>query len=194
MELPRDEKWATLVEGRYSVRVSPALAYEVSVPDQTRAFEGRFLNTPPPGGSIGSIVFATPAPADDTWLPRHPCRDHTPTPVGPSLADFAEALTRQPGLDVSEPRPIRMDGQDGLRVDIELAEGLVASKCEDATVSLFSAGSDDWEWDQNLQARWYILDVDGERVVVHDQCIHCTAPHARAAQRMVESITFHSRA
>ena len=194
MELPRDQQWATLSEGRYLVRVSPSLAYEVSVPDQTRAFEGRFLNTPPPGGSFGSIVFATPTPADDTWLPRHPCRDHTPTRVGPTVADFAEALTRQPGLNVSEPRPISMDGKDGLWVDVKSAEGLVASTCEDATVSLFSAGSDDWEWDQELQARWYILDVDGDRVVVHDQCIHCTAPHARAAQRMIESITFHSNA
>jgi hypothetical protein len=105
--------------------------------------------------------------------------------------DFAEALVQQPGLGVSDPRPISLDGKDGLSVDVELAEGLVASTCEDATVSLFSAGSDDWGWDADLQARWYILDVDGERVVVHDQCIHCSTSHLRAAQRMIESITFH---
>ena len=166
--LDQGQRWASMEQGRYAVRLSSSLTYEVDVPDSWRVFLGRFLNTPPSGAH--SIFFVSEAPARGTELPRHPCDDPTGTPVGPSVSALADGLRGQPVLEVSKPDPVTVAGSHGLYVDVRIPESVDAASCIDGTVALFTSGSDEWGWQEGFVAHWWILDVDGERVVINGQC------------------------
>lgn len=118
--LERDQRWATLEQGRYALQVSSSMSYEVDVPDRWRVHQGRFLNSPP---QEKTIFFVSSAPKKSTELPQHPCDDPTGTRVGPSVRDLANGLRDQPVLQVSEPDPVTVDGHDGLYVDVRIPEG-----------------------------------------------------------------------
>jgi hypothetical protein len=187
--LPQGTRWASMRQGRYAVPLTPALTYEVDVPDHWKVFLGRFLNTPPSGSN--SIFFISSAAADDTWVPRHPCRDHTVTPVGPTVSDLAAALRRQPVLRVGEPVPVTVNGNSGMYVDVRIPDEVDSSRCVADTVALFSSGSDEWGWEEGLVGHWWILDVDGERVVINGQCdTACADDDLETLTTMAESVTF----
>ena len=191
MPLSQDTRWASMRQGRYAVQLTPSLAYEVDVPDQWKVFLGRFLNTPPSGSN--SIFFVSSAPADDTWLPRHPCRDHTVMPVGPTVGDLAADLRRQPVLRVGDPVPVTVNGNSGLYLEVRIPDEVDSSTCVADTVALFSSGSDEWGWEEGFIGHWWILDVDGTRIVVMPQCdTGCTTGDFATLTTMAESITFTS--
>ena len=197
LPLSRDTRWATMRQGRYAVEVTASLRYELDVPDRWKVLSGRFLNTPPSGAS--SIFFASQAPADDTWLPRHPCRDHSVTPVGPDVADLAAGLRQQPVLQVSKPVAVTVDGYSGLYLEVRIPDEVDAGRCVDDIVHLFSIGRngdvlrEEWQWEEGFVGRWWILDVDGKRIVVMPQCdTDCTAHDLNVLTTMAESVTFTS--
>jgi hypothetical protein len=182
-------EWAVMREGRYEVRVSDALSYQVEVPDGWEVLDGRYLNSPP--SNADEIFFVAGAPAEGTGVPRHPCRDHASVAVGPSVADLAEAVRRQPVLDVSRPVPVTVDGHEGLFLEVGVGVEFDATACVEGEVAFFLAGADAWAWAQGYVAKWWILDVDGDRVVVMAQCdVPCSEPHVEAMTTMAESLTF----
>lgn len=196
MTLPRDTDRATMRQGRYTVQVTSSLSYELDVPDRWIAISGRFLNS---GPGTSSIFFVSQAPAADTWVPRHPCRDHSVTPVGPTVADLADGLRHQPVLQVSRPAPVTVDGYSGLYLEVTIPDDVDASRCVDDIVHLFSLGKnadilrEEWQWEAGYVGRWWILDVDGQRIVVMPQCDSdndCTQHDLDVLTRMAESITF----
>jgi len=188
-ELPQDQRWATMRQGRYAVEMTPSMSYEVDVPDQWSVFLGRFLNTPPSGAN--SIFFVGPAPADATELPQQPCLQPSGAPVGPTVSDLASGLRSQPVLEVSRPTPVTLDGNHGLYVELRIPDEVDSGACVDDTVALFSTGSDEWGWTEGFVGRWWILDVDGERIVVMPQCdATCTKDDFDTLTRMAESVTF----
>jgi len=190
MTLPQDQRWATLERGRYAVQVTPSLSYEVSVPDGWRVFEGRFLNSPP-AESGNSMVFVARAPKGDTWVPAHPCLDHSEMAVGPTAGDLARALRHQPVLNVSKAQPISPDGNRGWCVDVSIPETVEAGACIDGRVALFSGASEEWGGEGGFAGRWWIIVVDGKRLVVNAQCVNdCTKYDWRTLQPMIEYMTF----
>jgi hypothetical protein len=180
--------------GRYGVRVSDWLLYQVDLPADSEVVEGTYLNP----GSLGDsgangLLWVDPA-GDNTALPVNPCHDHTPNPVGPSVADLATALSNQPFLSVTRPEDVIVGGMNGLLVTATVPEDANVSTCEDGSVDLItghnSAGAGAVE-------RIWILDVDGARHVIHARVatgVHDTGTnakqHTRAMSRMVDSITF----
>jgi hypothetical protein len=97
------------------------------------------------------------------WLYPDPCAN-TPPPtivVGPTVADFVDALADLPGLDVTPQVGFTLDGFDGTYVEVLAPDDL--SACPQ------------WRpWEPGAYAqgpghRWHlwVLDVDGIRVVVH---------------------------
>jgi hypothetical protein len=47
------------------------------------------------------------------------------------------------------------------------------------------------QWEEGLVSRWWILDVDGERIVVVPQCVFaCTSKDFETLTTMAESMTF----
>ena len=187
--LPQRQGWSVLRQGRYTVRVTPSLDYQVDVPDNYRALSGRFLNTPVEGPSI---FFVAPAPADRTRLPVRPCRDHTTTkPVGPTVSDLAEALRDQPLLQVSKPVPVTLDSHKGLYLEVRIPLRVDPRPCTDNKIALWSQGPDGWLWEPGYLGRWWILDVHGQRTVVMPQCdTTCPDTQLNTLTQMAESITF----
>ncbi len=193
MTLPfGDNGLATMRQGRYAVHVTPTLGYQVDVPDNWRALGGRFLNNP---GDSKGIFHVAPALANHTRLPAHPCRDHTTSLVGPTVSDLAYAVRRQPLLRVTKPRPVTLDGRHGLYVEVTIPDKVDASACSGGIVSLFEGGdeaeADGWAWHEGYVGHWWILDVQGERVVIMPQCdTSCVAQDVDTLDTMAESVTF----
>jgi hypothetical protein len=107
------------------------------------------------------------------------------------VTDLATALRQQPVLEVSQPDPVTVDGNHGLYVEVRIPETVDSSSCIDDTVALFSTGLDEWGWTEGFIGQWWILNVDGERVVVMPQCdTTCTDNDFDTLTTMAESITF----
>lgn len=180
-----------LDRGRYGVRVSDSLLYQVDVPDASEVFDGIYLNPGSRDTGRNGILWIDEA-GNDTALPVHPCHDHTPHLVGPTVADLATALSKQPFLTVTRPAEVTVGGMKGLFVKATVSQDADESACQDESVDLISetpsAGAGTVE-------RMWILDVDGARHVIHAKVATGAYDtnanqHTRAMTRMVESITF----
>ena len=186
---------ASLPRGRYSLRVTPTLGYEVDLPGRRYVKDGLYLHHPDAPG----VFLVTAAPADGTLLPRNPCTDKSGVAVGPTPRELADGLAAQPGLDVRATRPVTLDGATGVALEVRVPPDFDATACQDLgetedDLMLFSTTEGNtWTWGPGYVGRWWILDVDGERVVVMNACDQdCTAKDLRTLGTMTESITFTS--
>lgn len=189
LTLPGDVDSAFLAEGRYAVSLDPDQVYELDVPADWVAIDGRYLL--PAGG--GPVFVASLAAADATTVPTHPCRDQTPRLVGPTVRDLATALRGQPGLRVSRATPVEVGDAEGLYLEVRTPAHLDYSSCADGAVSLFTSGADHWAWDEPTTVRLWIVDEGGSRVTFMSPCAaedECTADQLRAATAMAESVSF----
>ena len=184
---------SSLPPGRYSLRVTPTLGYEVDVPGRRYVDDGTFLHHPDAKG----VFLVTAAPADGTFLPRHPCTDKSSVTVGPTPRAMSRALSAQPVLDVRATSPIRLDGATGVFLEVRVPPGFDASVCQDVgetrnDLMLFgTTEGTTWTWPPGYVGHWWILDVGGERVVVMNACDQtCTAKDLRTLRTMTESVTF----
>jgi hypothetical protein len=185
VSIPRDDREAVVRPGRYALRLTRKLGYEVDVPDTRFADEGVYLHTPRSPG----VFLATTADAT-TRIPRHPCTDLTGVPVGPTAADLTKALAAQPVLVTSAPHPVTLGGAAGYYLEVLVPTNLDEAAC-DAEVQLFRTGATTMAWEQGYLARWWILDVHGVRVVVMNICdVSCSPKNMQTLTTMAESITF----
>ena len=114
----------------------------------------------------------------------------TGVPVGPTAADLANALAAQPVLVTSTPDPVTLGGAAGYYLEVLVPTNLDESACVDE-VQLYRTGTTTMAWEQGYLARWWILDVHGERVVVMNFCDQsCTRENLQKLSTMAESITF----
>jgi hypothetical protein len=105
-------------------------------------------------------------------------------PVGPTAAEFATALADHPLLDVTTPVDVSLAGYAGKYVDLQVPSDIAAC----------SGTYRPWEpglYAQGLGQRWHlwILDVDGQRVVVQSTDYAGTsAEHRAELQAIVDSV------
>ena len=186
--LPDDAAgYAALGAGRYELRVTPSLAYQldVTVTGDWGVHDGRYLN------GAGGLLFVAPAAAGDTQVPKNPCMQKALRDVGPTVADLATALRRQPVLEVTDPVPVRVGGHRGLSLEVRIPGRTHFGKCVEQSVAFFSSGEDAWKWPGAYAGEWWILDVVGERVVVQASCDPGRSQKCREGLRdAVGSITF----
>jgi hypothetical protein len=187
--LPKDSDFGTMRAGRYQAwRIGSPVRYEVDVPDGWRVLAGTYLNAPTDGHGI---FFVATLPKHRTELAVHPCRDHTLRLVGPTVRDFTRAMQEQPVWRVSTPRPVTLDGNKGLYFEIELPARVIPARCVGGAVSEYESGRDGMATTRSYRGRWWVLEVDGERLVVMARCYDtCTAPDLETMSAMAESITF----
>jgi hypothetical protein len=137
-------------------------------------------NAPPAGAGL---LFTRGA-----GLYNDPCHFESPPgiPVGPTAEDFASALADHPLLDVTTPVDVSLAGYFGKYVDLQVPSD--PAGCDVGDVYR--------PWEPGLYAqgpgqRWHlwILDVDGQRVVVQSTDYAGTSAQDRAElQAIVDSI------
>jgi hypothetical protein len=141
-------------------------------------------NQPPSGAALG---FGRGA-----WLLSDPCKYiATDVPVGPTVADFVDAVAEHPILDTTPPVDVTLAGYTGKYFDLQVPADI--SNCQT------EPGGDTpiyrpWEpgiYAQGPGHRWHlwVLDVDGIRVVVQSMDYAGTSEQRRTElQAMVDSI------
>lgn len=125
------------------------------------------------------------------WLLSDPCKLMVAdVPVGPTVADFVEAVAEHPILDTTAPVDVTLAGYSGKYFDLQIPADI--SKCESEP-----AGPPQYRpWDPGLYGqdpsqRWHVwvLDVDGVRVVVHSgEYAETSAARRAELQAIVDSI------
>jgi hypothetical protein len=184
-----------LAEGRYELAVLDAdsLWYRVDVPDRWESQGGMFLH--PPGS--GRAAFLVAGAAETLGVARQPCRDHNKAPTGPGVGDLVQAMADQPVLEVSRPVPVRLDAAQGQYIEVRVPEAFDARACEQGlgNVGFFGTGSGDmWSGRPGYLGQWWVLDVDGQRIVVMPWCQQpCAGTTAGDLKTMAQSIHFSSR-
>jgi hypothetical protein len=146
----------------------------IAVPDGWAGapFQSLWLAEEGNGAPAGAgLVFTTGA-----QLLTDPCLDGQDSyiQIGPTVADFVDAVAKHPLLDTTTPVDVDLAGHSGKYFDLQVPADI--SKCE-----VYRP----WEWlyAQGPSHRWHVwvLDVDGVRVVVQS-----TDYAGTSAQRQAE--------
>lgn len=89
----------------------------------------------------------------------HPC-DAVPMPVGPSVADLANALAAQPLRNGTDPVPVRVGGYDGLYVELSSPKDIDLDKC---FMQAFNSWPGRGQRELGTMDLLWIVDVKGQR-------------------------------
>jgi hypothetical protein len=165
------------------------IRFTITVPDGWSGFD-RFLlsedNQPPSGAGLSFNRGA--------WLLSDPCRYiATDVPVGPTVADFVDAVAAHPLLDTTTPADVTLAGYSGKYFDLQVPADISTCETEPGNPS---SGPIYRPWEPGIYAqgpsqRWHlwVLDVDGTRVVVQSTDYAGTSSQRRAElQAIVDSI------
>lgn len=112
-------------------------------------------------------------------------------PVGPTVDDLVQAIVTHPGWTASESTDITIDGRAGQLVSITIP--LDAELPADDTFYLSTDPTEGgiWGWAPGQTFDWYIVDVDGQRLIIDAFHYPDTSEEDLAAQRaVVESVQF----
>ncbi len=147
--------------GRYVVSVvdapSAPLLPVLSVPEGYTALEG---GVGVQADNLARYVWVW----DVKSVFTHPC-DATAEPVGPSVADLAEALAAQQLRGGTDPVPVTVGGYDGLFVRLSVPDEVDASACPGGVFSLWPGRAQSWGDILGQVDMVWIVDVDGQRLV-----------------------------
>jgi hypothetical protein len=121
----------------------------------------------------------------------------TDIPVGPTVADFVDAVANHPILDTTTPVDVTLAGYTGKSFDLQVPADISMCETEPGNPS---SGPMYRPWEPGIYAqgpghRWHlwVLDVDGVRVVVQSMDYAGTSAARRAElQAMVDSIRIES--
>ena len=159
------------------------IRFTIAVPDGWAALQGfqtiwlaNEANSPPDGAGL---VFETGA-----GLLSDPCLDGSDSfiEIGPTVADFVDAVAEHPILDTTTPVDVELAGYSGKSFDLQVPADI--AKCD-----VYRP----WEWlyAQGPSHQWHVrvLDVDGLRVVVLSSDYAGTSEQRRTELRaIVDSI------
>ncbi len=98
-----------------------------------------------------------------------PCRRQGAAPeIGPDVDDLVTALAAQRRTEVSAPKPVRVAGYDGVTLELELPDDLAVARCTEQIYMFWegSPGDAHHQAAPNAVERLWVLDVDGQRVVL----------------------------
>jgi hypothetical protein len=184
MQIPLD---SPLDPGRYVLSVADApsatLLPVLSVPEGYEAIAG--------GVGVGADDLARYLWVwDVTSVYTHPC-DATAEPVGPSVADLAEALAAQQLRDGTEPVSVTIGGYDGLYVELSVPEEVDVGACPSGVFGLWPGRAQSWGEILGQVDMVWIVDVDGQRLVFDAAHLPNASPDKVAQlEEMVATATF----
>ncbi len=107
---------------------------------------------------------------------------------------WVEALAAQRRTETSPAVPVTLGGYDGIYLELSSPTGLDFSTCRDDRLTIFETtakGSHHWIADPGVVERYWVLDVNGERVVLTG-ALSPEAPDSEIEQLtdIVESVQF----
>jgi hypothetical protein len=120
-------------------------------------------NDPPKAEEWGTIALRTGGDVHPD-----PCkRAGNPPKVGPTVEDLTTALAAQKVTDTTVPVPVEVDGHDGLYVELSVPAAFDISGCRDQELIVWQGpGGETPGIDHEYVSRYWVLDVDGQRVVL----------------------------
>lgn len=187
LALPETAAGETSVDvaaGRYRVPLDDALSFDVTLPaGSTVHDDGLFLATP-------SFVLKTELAGDEYGVPRDPCTDQTIEPAGSRVEDLVAALSDLTAYEVSAPEAAELGGAEGTYLEARVPRGFDDSACTGGAVQLPGNPDTAVSGPAPYIGRWWVLDVEGRRVVVQQNCWGCSDRDLDRAPRTAKSITF----
>jgi hypothetical protein len=122
-------------------------------------------------GEVNAGLFSDPC----LWV------DGREDPIGPTVDDLANALAEQTAYEASSPVDVSLGGYSGKRVDLQLPSDVAS--CDNGEFypwvgSIYAQGPDN-RWDV------WILDVEGDRIVVFGTYFPGTSAEDRAEQQAI---------
>jgi hypothetical protein len=178
--------------GRYAVRLTPKLVYQVDAPDMWEVYQGRYFSTSDFSGGNG--WFFANGPIAQAWLPVHPCRDRSLVRVGPTARDLARALAAQPALKVTTPKPFSITGGHGFYIEGSIPDRVNSATCQNGRIALYTATRRPANWDEVSSGQvwtYWILNVHGQRMVLVGVCdTTCNEQDVKTLTGMATSVTF----
>jgi hypothetical protein len=158
-----------------------------------------FKNLP---GSPDSHVIAL-----STWtvgnLKADPCRWKAGTldpPVGPTVGDLAAALIKQTGPAEGKSTDATLGGYRGKKVEFSIPSNFDSTSCDEGVYSRWEAASEPGDWGGwiyggGMRNAVYIIDVDGQRVVIDTMSLPgASATDVAELDQIIASIRFEPRA
>ncbi len=161
---------------------SDSVTLRFVVPEGWRGFAG--VGVLPAGGTEapdGMGIILGEVKAGLFQDPCHWAGGEPEIPVGPTVEDLANALAAHTAYESSEPVDVSLGGYAGQRVDLQLPSDV--ESCDNGEFypwvgSIYAQGPDN---------RWnvWILDVEGERIVVHSTSFPGTSAEDLAEQQAI---------
>jgi hypothetical protein len=185
LALPEDDD-VLLDAGRYHVPLDDYLAFEVDLPqDASSSSGGLYL-------ASDKNVLKVELADEEYGTPTDPCTAQFVMPVGPTVRDLVEAIRSEPLYRVSRPEPVEISGAKGTYLELRVPAGYDALPCEASEVGMPGNPRTSNNMPPGYVGYWWILDVDGQRVVAQQYCHHCTAGDEDSLAATVQGITFTS--
>ena len=124
-----------------------------------------------------------------------PCKMDADAPsAGTTVEDLAAALAEQKRTEVTDPIPVTLDGHQGLYLELTAATDIEFKDCELGYYSYWEGKPGDAQPTADGPGtvdRAWIIDVDGERVVLTTAAVPDVTPEKVAElTHMVESVRF----
>jgi hypothetical protein len=138
----------------------------------------------PSGWCLGLWIVANVAedPCDPSTAPANPR-------IGPTVDDLAASLAANPAFDSTAPTRVTVSGFEG--VHLELAAPEADSSCTPEPLLHFTRGADERSLLAGERTELWIIDVDGERLVIdasRDREGETSAQDLAELQAIVDSI------
>ena len=119
---------------------------------------------------------------------KDPCARPGPAPsAGDTVEDLATALDAQKLTTATDAVPVTLDGHDGLYLEVSTPADLDYGTCLDDGLVIFDDAA---AWSEPMATRFWILDVDGQRVVLTMNGGDGNKKTERVFTGLVETATF----
>lgn len=143
--------------GRWAIRADESPETPLAVIDvPTAGFNGGGRNIWTSEAVIGFWTV--------TGVHKDPCARSGPAAsAGDTVEDLAAALDAQKLTTATDPLPVAIDGHDGLYLEVSIPAQLGYRTCHEDGVVIWD---DAPAWSEPAVTRFWILDVDGQRVVL----------------------------
>jgi hypothetical protein len=172
--------------GRYAVDAGPGIDVTVEVPTGWSS-NGNWVaigprgNDEPNGMAIrfysGSLnLYTNPASTAEGQLDP---------PVGPTVDDLVEAIVAHPAWTASEPTDVAIDGNAGQLVQLTIPPDAEFTADDQFMLFVDPSGGQVWGWAPGQTFDLYIVDVDGQRLVIDAFHYPDTSEDDLAGQREV---------